>query len=77
LLRLIPPVHFTELCLLLRGEKLIWQKIESHPVKEKLWEYSFFVDIIGHIEDEQVKSCLQELKKKNNFSENIGFIPEK
>jgi chorismate mutase/prephenate dehydratase len=56
--------------------KINLAKIESHPVKEKLWEYSFFVDIIGHIEDEQVKSCLQELKKKTTFLKILGSYPK-
>jgi chorismate mutase/prephenate dehydratase len=56
--------------------KINLAKIESHPVKGKLWEYSFFVDIIGHITDKQVKSCLQELKKKTTFLKILGSYPK-
>ena len=51
-------------------------KIESHPVKDKLWEYSFFVDMIGHVTDRHVKSCLQELKKKTTFLKILGSYPK-
>lgn len=56
--------------------KINLAKIESHPVKDKLWEYSFFVDMIGHITDKQVKSCLQELKKKTTFLKILGSYPK-
>ena len=56
--------------------KINLAKIESHPVKDKLWEYSFFVDMIGHTTDKQVKSCLQELKKKTTFLKILGSYPK-
>lgn len=56
--------------------KINLAKIESHPVKDKLWEYSFFVDMIGHITDKQVKSCLEELKKKTTFLKILGSYPK-
>ena len=56
--------------------KINLAKIESHPVKDKLWEYSFFVDMIGHITDKHVKSCLQELKKKTTFMKIVGSYPK-
>jgi chorismate mutase / prephenate dehydratase len=56
--------------------KINLAKIESHPVKNKLWEYSFFVDMIGHVADKQVKSCLLELKKKTTFLKILGSYPK-
>lgn len=37
-------------------------KIESRPAKMRKWEYIFFVDFIGHIEEEQVKKTLSEVE---------------
>jgi chorismate mutase / prephenate dehydratase len=56
--------------------KINLSKIESHPVKERLWEYLFFVDMIGHITDKQVKGCLQELKEKTTFLKILGSYPK-
>jgi chorismate mutase / prephenate dehydratase len=56
--------------------KINLAKIESHPVKDKLWEYSFFVDLIGHMKDKHVKSCLLELKKKTTFLKILGSYPK-
>jgi chorismate mutase/prephenate dehydratase len=50
-------------------------KIESHPVKERLWEYLFFVDIVGHIAEEEVMNCLEELKKKTTLLKILGSYP--
>jgi len=36
-------------------------KIESRPSKQRAWEYTFFVDLEGHADDEKVKAALDEL----------------
>lgn len=50
-------------------------KIESYPTKEKIWEYLFFVDVAGHEEDEKIKECLEDLKKKTTFLKIVGSYP--
>lgn len=57
------------------GRKINLSKIESHPVKERLWEYLFFVDVIGHTNDEEIKSCLTELKEKTTYLKILGSYP--
>lgn len=37
-------------------------KIESRPMKSKAWEYIFFLDIDGHIEEENVRAAIEDLK---------------
>lgn len=36
-------------------------RIESLPSREKAWEYSFYIDIEGHLENEVVKKALDEV----------------
>jgi chorismate mutase/prephenate dehydratase len=55
--------------------KINLAKIESHPVKERMWEYLFFVDIIGHMHEKAVKSSLQELKDKTIYLKILGSYP--
>jgi chorismate mutase/prephenate dehydratase len=50
-------------------------KIESHPVKERLWEYLFFVDFVGHIEDKKIKTCMKDLAKQATFLKILGSYP--
>ena len=58
------------------GRKINLSKIESHPVKERLWEYLFFVDVTGHINDKDIKSCLKELKEKTTYLKILGSYPK-
>ena len=56
--------------------KINLAKIESHPVKGRMWEYLFFVDMIGHVHDKAPKSCLQELKDKTVYLKILGSYPQ-
>ncbi|HHW4678420.1 MAG TPA: prephenate dehydratase [Xylella sp.] len=37
-------------------------RIESRPSHQAKWEYGFFIDLIGHVEDEPMKQALAELE---------------
>jgi chorismate mutase/prephenate dehydratase len=50
-------------------------KIESRPSRRKAWEYIFFVDIEGHIEEDQVKKALEEVKSRCLFLKVLGSYP--
>lgn len=50
-------------------------KIESRPSKKKAWEYIFFVDLEGHMEDEKVRAALEELKDQCLFLKVLGSYP--
>ncbi|MFQ5691714.1 MAG: prephenate dehydratase [Nitrospinota bacterium] len=50
-------------------------KIESRPSREKPWEYTFYVDLEGHVEDAAVGRALRELKKASRFLKHLGSYP--
>ncbi len=50
-------------------------KIESRPSKRKVWEYIFFVDMAGHIEDNKVKKAIDEVKKDCLYLKVLGSYP--
>jgi chorismate mutase/prephenate dehydratase len=56
-------------------QKINLMKIESYPIKESVWEYLFFVDINGSIEDKKTKECLKELREKATFFKMLGSYP--
>ncbi|MCX6355327.1 MAG: prephenate dehydratase [Candidatus Aureabacteria bacterium] len=51
-------------------------KIESRPSKKKAWEYYFFIDFAGHIEDRKAVKALKELRKQCLFVEHLGSYPK-
>lgn len=55
--------------------KINLTKIESRPTKRKAWEYIFFIDLAGHIEDKKVKQALGELEKQCVFLKILGSYP--
>ena len=50
-------------------------KIESRPLKKKAWEYVFFVDMEGHVSDENTGEALAELEKNCIFLKVLGSYP--
>ena len=50
-------------------------RIESRPSKTGLWEYIFFVDIIGHQNDADIADALRELKAEAGLYKNLGSYP--
>ncbi|MCK4708446.1 MAG: prephenate dehydratase [Gammaproteobacteria bacterium] len=51
-------------------------KIESRPSPDRLWEYVFFVDIVGHQKDENVAKALQDLQKQAALFKILGSYPK-
>lgn len=49
--------------------------IISRPIKGKPWEYNFYVDFEGHIEEDNIKDCLEGLKKRTTFLKILGSYP--
>ena len=50
-------------------------KIESRPSRRKAWEYIFFVDVEGHIEEERVKRAVEEITSRCLFMKVLGSYP--
>ena len=50
-------------------------KIESRPSRRKAWEYIFFVDIEGHIDEDRVKKAAEEVKSRCLFMKILGSYP--
>ncbi len=50
-------------------------KIESRPIKDKPWEYVFFLDFEGHAMDSPIHEAVNELKKNVLFLKVLGSYP--
>ena len=56
--------------------KISMTKIESRPSKREKWDYVFFVDIEGHIEDKQIKKALKILQSNGGLIKICGSYPQ-
>lgn len=50
-------------------------KIESRPSRKKAWDYVFFIDLIGHYQDEPVQTAMAELKEHCSLVKWFGSYP--
>ena len=57
--------------------KINLTKIQSRPLRNRLWEYLFFVDFDGHIEDETINKVIRSMEKKCLFLKILGSYPKK
>jgi chorismate mutase/prephenate dehydratase len=55
--------------------KINLSKIESRPSKRKAWEYIFFVDMEGHVEDKKVMKAIEGMKEDCLFLKVLGSYP--
>jgi len=50
-------------------------KIESRPNKDTPWEYNFYVDFEGHVDNSSIKEMLQKLRGNTSFLKILGSYP--
>lgn len=50
-------------------------RIESRPSRQGMWEYVFFIDILGHAEEPAVKEALGEMQAQASLLKILGSYP--
>lgn len=56
-------------------ENISMTRIESRPMPSGLWKYLFFIDIEGHIEDENIQRAIATIQKEAAFFKVAGSYP--
>ena len=59
----------------LASNQISMTRIESRPSRQGMWNYVFFIDIEGHIEDENVANALKELEQAASMVKVLGSYP--
>ena len=59
----------------LLDDQIDMTKIESRPSKVGLWEYVFFVDILGHQDEPNIANALSKLEREAGLFKNLGSYP--
>ncbi len=50
-------------------------KIESRPVKDRPWRYTFYLEYEGHVEDDNVSAALARLQQHADMLRILGSFP--
>jgi len=50
-------------------------RIESRPSQKRKWDYVFFIDIEGHVEDAPVAAAIADLQKRASLLRILGSYP--
>ena len=50
-------------------------RIESRPSRRRKWDYVFFIDFEGHVEDQHIAKALAALKKRASLFRVLGSYP--
>jgi chorismate mutase/prephenate dehydratase len=69
------PGALNEVLTILSAKNINLAKIESRPVKGKQWKYLFFLDMLNHIEDPEIREGCELLKKICSYYEWLGSYP--
>lgn len=51
-------------------------RVESRPAKHSAWQYVFFIDLEGHIDDDKVKTALTQLVGHCTLFKHLGSYPQ-
>ncbi len=52
-------------------------KIESRPLRGKPWEYIFYLDFAGHMQEERCQNAIRHLEEITTFVRVLGSYPSK
>ncbi len=50
-------------------------KIESRPIHGRPWEYQFYIDFVGNVQETRVRNALSHLEEITEFIEVLGCYP--
>ena len=50
-------------------------RFESRPARTGQWEYYFYIDILGHQDDENIRLALRDLESQSSFLKLLGSYP--
>ena len=59
----------------LKRNQVSMTRVESRPSKQGVWEYVFFVDVEGHVSDQNVQQALTEIKATAAMCKVLGSYP--
>ncbi len=56
-------------------ERINLSTIESRPLRGRAWEYVFFLDLVGHVDEKRMGRALAALERRTLFTKVLGSYP--
>lgn len=50
-------------------------RLDARPSRQGVWEYAFFIDLLGHAQDQAVKAALDEMSEQASLFRILGSYP--
>jgi chorismate mutase/prephenate dehydratase len=69
------PGALNEILTVLSRRHINLAKIESRPIKGKNWQYVFFIDMMGHMSEDHIRSGCEEIRDICSYYEWLGSYP--
>ncbi len=69
------PGALFEVLLPFKKARINLTKIESRPSRRRAWEYIFFADMTGHIDDGKVRKAIEAVKEHCFYLKHLGSYP--
>ena len=69
------PGALNEILTVLSKAEINLAKIESRPIKGKHWQYLFFLDMMGHIEEDRIREGCEKIKGLCSYYDWLGSYP--
>ena len=69
------PGALADALLVLKQHQVNLTKIDSRPILGTPWQYFFFADLEGNVDDPRVRGALEELKRHTRFLKVLGTYP--
>ena len=69
------PGALNQILTILSNRGINLTKLESRPEKGKMWQYLFFIDMIGHRADDNIAAAMQEVEAKCSHFTFLGSYP--
>ena len=71
------PGALYEVMKIIKGQNITMLRIESRPLKKTPWEYYFYVDIEGNLEQPNIIMALEDMKAHTNTLRVLGSYAKK
>jgi chorismate mutase / prephenate dehydratase len=69
------PGALHDLILPMKKHGVSMTRFESRPARSAQWDYNFYIDLAGHVEDVPVAAALAELRQLCAFYKVLGCYP--